>query len=308
MEKIAQIGYEASLSDYAGNVGALKSKLEQKALERKAQIEETITEKGREKMNKLLLGNILDQQKLREKQEALSSFAIQAGLAGPAIKKLASLTSKGISSLRSDTSIARSLATTETPISEAPTSIVQQAQAPTEIEMTPTNLQSLRTKIRSAKIAPREPVSEESGQVGRVGQSFEQDPETLAPSTEGKSLLQSGAPTDATEEIEGGVATTGEEVAGGEAAAETGALVAGEVAAEAGFAAVLGPVSVLAGLGFGGYELGKTFGWWGGSKDSDKPPPPPRVSQSMKQNIGVPVHRALSVAPSLNSALIQAGR
>ena len=308
MEKIAQLAYQSSMSDYAGNVGSLKSKLEQKVLERKARIQETITEKGREKMNQLLVGSILDQEKLREKQEALSTFAIQAGLAGPALKKLATLTSKGLSSLGSDTSIARSLATTETPLSEAPISALQQSAAPAEIEMTPTNLQSLRTKIRSAKIAPREPVSEESGQIGRVGQSFEQDPETLVPSAEGKSLLQSGASTSAAEELEGGVAAGAEEVAAGEAGAEAGALLAGGVAAEAGLAATLGPISVLAGLGFGGYELGKTFGWWG-SKDSDnKPPPPPPVSQAMKQNIGVPVHRALSVAPSLNSALIQAGR
>ena len=309
MERLAQQNYDTSLSQYADTISTLKSKLEQKTLERKARIEDVLASKAKEKIEETLVGNLIKQSELREKQEALSSFAIQAGLAGPAIKKLAGLASKGLSSLGSDTSVARSLATAETPLSESPISALQQSQAPGEIEMTPTNLQSLRTKIRSAKIAPREPpISEESGQVGRVGQSFEQDPESLVPSTEANSALQSGAATNATEEIQGGVAATTEEVASGEVAAEAGTLVAGEIATEAGLAAALGPISVIAGLGFGGYELGKTFGWWGKSKDSDKPPPPPPVSQPMKQNIGVPVHRALSVAPSLNSALIQAGR
>ena len=308
MERLAQQNYDTSLSQYADTISTLKSKLEQKTLERKARIEDVLASKAKEKIDQTLVGNLIKQSELREKQEALSSFAIQAGLAGPAIKKLAGLASKGISSLGSDTSVARSLATAESPLSESPISALQQAQAPSEIEMTPTNLQSLRTKIRSAKITPREPISEGSGQVGKVGQSFEQDPESLAPSTEAKSALQSGAETNITGEIEGGVGAAGEEIAGGEGLAEAGALVAGEAAAEAGLAAALGPISVVAGLGFGAYELGKAFDLWGGSKDSDKPPPPPPVSQAMKQNIGVPVHRALSVAPTLNSALIQAGR
>ena len=312
MEKLAQDEYGSALSAYAGNIANLKAKVERGVQEKQARIENALANKAREKMETILAGNIVKAQELREKQEALQNFAVQAGLAVPAVKKLGQIGSKGLSSLISKTTEARKLATISEPISEAPISAVQQAQIePVEVEMTPQSLSSLRSKIRSAG----QPVSEESGQVGKVGQNFEEDPESIGPSSAGQSALESGVETDATPALESGVTEAGAGV--GEAGAEIGAEAGVEAGAEAGLAlageaglmALAGPVSVVAGLGFAGYEVGKMFGLFGGHDDTPKPPPPPpRIAQARRQATGIPIHRQLTIAPSLNSALIQAGR
>lgn len=310
MEKLAQDEYASSLSSYAGNIANLKAKVERGVQEKQAKVENALANKAREKMETILAGNIVKAQELREKQEALQNFAVSAGLAVPAIKKIGQIGRKGLSSLMSKTTEARKLATISEPVSEAPISAIQQAQTePVEIEMTPQSLSSLRSKVRSAG----QPVSEESGQVGKVGQNFEEDPESIGPSSAGQSALESGVESDVTPALESGVTEAGAGVAeaGAEVGAEVGLAEAGglALAGEAGLMALAGPVSVVAGLGFAGYEVGKAFGLFGGHDDKPKPPPPPpRISEAMKQATGIPVHRQLTIAPSLNSALIQAGR
>jgi hypothetical protein len=209
----------------------------------------------------------------------------------------------------------------------------------------PTAQSSLRTTLRNVKEPPSSSVGqsastgEGSGQAGRVGQDFDDDMEdrfasldrnvrpagsavrstdqvtssinNAANATEDAEEgatrgLQAGTSAlEATEATEGATAATeGAEIGAGVAGSAAEAVGGGIGAALGSVASVAGPLSILAGLGFGIYELVQAF----------KPHPHPDMKKvtlpsQVKQTMNVtPSHRALSVAPSTNSALLQAGQ
>tara|TARA_R100001591_G_scaffold54476_3_gene64465 strand:+ start:7539 stop:8639 length:1101 start_codon:yes stop_codon:yes gene_type:complete len=194
----------------------------------------------------------------------------------------------------------------------------------------------LKTTLTKAKEPPT-PSGEEggSGQAGRVGQDFDADVEdrfgsldaNIRPassagagsSTDPLPTSATAAETTDTAAEAGDAAATAAETAGAEAAGETagdtiasaaGTALAGAAeatglgAALGTAAAIAGPASILAGLGFGIYELVQAF----------KPHPHPdmkkvAIPSQVKQTMNViPTHRTLSVAPGANSAILQAGQ
>lgn len=203
---------------------------------------------------------------------------------------------------------------------------------------------SLRTTLRNVNEPPTTSVGqsastgEGSGQAGRVGQDFDDDMEDRFASLdrnvrpagsavrstdqvtssinnaanatedaeEGASRgLQAGTSAlEATEATEGATAgAEGAEIGAGLAGSAAEAVGGGIAGAVGSAMAVAGPLSILAGLGFGIYELVQAF----------KPHPHPDMKKvtlpsQVKQTMNVtPTHTALSVAPSTNSALLQAG-
>ena len=198
----------------------------------------------------------------------------------------------------------------------------------------PTAQQSLRTTLSKVKEPARVGATDgESGQAGRVGQDFDGDMEDRFASLDANVRpAGSAGPSTATDPIPTTSATSADvtgDVAtniGATAGEEVGENVAGAVAGEAGealgsalgagaaeagvagtlgaIAGVAGPLSVLAGLGFGIYELVQAF----------KPHPHPdmakvKIPSQVKTNLNQQVsHRALSVAPGANSAILQASQ
>lgn len=144
--------------------------------------------------------------------------------------------------------------------------------------------------------------NEGNEQAGRVGQDFERDPETINPSSEGVEMMNTGAAPDINSSLANSVATeNAEEV--GTAGAEAAESLAADTAIGLGMEA-LAPISVLAGIGFAGFEAGKVL--FGHHKSKPQPPPPPKNFAPSNQTI-VPTHRTASVAPSRNSQLMNAG-
>lgn len=130
------------------------------------------------------------------------------------------------------------------------------------------------------------------------------EPDVPEASSAGRSALSSGQVADEVGDLAKAGTATGLEESAEIAGAEAGEL--SELGTGVALSEVLGPASVVAGLGFAGYELGESMGWFGKKHHTEKPPPPPSV-QAYKQQATTPVHRSLGVAPTMNSALIQAG-
>ena len=203
----------------------------------------------------------------------------------------------------------------------------------------------LRTTLTKAKEPT--PIEEGSGQPGRVGQDFDADTEgfqgeslntfrsagqagsstdaitsqigeasratqaastaadTVANTAESAAAGLSSAADTAASAATAAATTTGTDLAGAATGALAGAAEATGLGAALGTAAAIaGPASILAGLGFGIYELVQAF----------KPRPHPdmkkvKLPSQVKQTMNIaPTHRTLSVAPSANSALLQAGQ
>ena len=159
----------------------------------------------------------------------------------------------------------------------------------------------------SEKALGKRPISsldEGAKTVKNLGRSAKEIAKKGASSAEdaARGLATRTSTTAATEAGESAVAGASE------GAAEAGAVAAGETvaagAAEATIlgtaSAALGPLSVLAGLGFAGYELFEAF------KHHDHPKPPPQQAALKISQKVQPKHRTLMVAPSANAQLLQA--
>lgn len=147
-------------------------------------------------------------------------------------------------------------------------------------------------------------ITSQIGEASRATQAATSAADTVANTAESAAAgLSSAADTAASAAT--AAATTGTDLAGAATGALAGAAEATGLGAALGTAAAIaGPASILAGLGFGIYELVQAF----------KPRPHPdmkkvKLPSQVKQTMNIaPTHRTLSVAPSANSALLQAGQ
>jgi len=147
-------------------------------------------------------------------------------------------------------------------------------------------------------------ITSQIGEASRATQAATTAADTVANTAESAAAGLSSAADTAASAATAAV-TTGTDLAGAATGALAGAAEATGLGAALGTAAAIaGPASILAGLGFGIYELVQAF----------KPRPHPdmkkvKLPSQVKQTMNIaPTHRTLSVAPSANSALLQAGQ
>ena len=341
MEAGATQRYANSLKAYGDNIAGLKSALNEGVTLRQNNRLNAIANTQREKLQNIFMSNVVEDEKLREIHEAMSGLSVTAGAAPEAIMKLGTALNKAgaFNPLkRAGANLAskvRQLGTSSrlsgTQTADEPVEGESSYTPATETELrNPPRLSLRSTMTRSAEPAPRAGAEEPNlGQAGRSGQSLDEDPDSFmgdrsstfrsargagssgadALEDAGSSAIEEGAGSAAAE-AETAAATAAETA--GTAAAEGAGVAAGEGAAAAAgglgaalgtVATIAGPLSVLAGLGFGIYELVEAF--------KPRPHPdmgPQKVASQVKQQATItPSHRTLSVAPGANSALLQAG-
>ena len=367
MEAGAIQRYSNSIKSYADNIGGIRSALNEGVTLRQNNRLDAIANTQRQKLQNIFLSNIVNDEKLREIHESLSNLSIQAGAAPDALIKLnnagvfnpvkragSALYSKirtaGTSARLSGTAQPGDAVQMNTydedglandgsykgPEVEDP----ETTYTPFEPNASqPTAQRSLRTTLTKAKEPPTA-TTEGSGQVGHMGQDFDEDVEdrfasldrnirpagppralssgagsstdplpSTATATETADTAAEGADAAATAAETAGAETAGAE-AGDTIASAAGTALAGAAeatglgAALGTAAAIAGPASILAGLGFGIYELVQAFKPHP-HPDMKKVSIPSQVKQTMNQ---IPTHRTLSVAPGANSAILQAGQ
>ncbi len=347
MEAGAIQRYANNLKSYGDNIAGVRSALNEGVTLRQNNRLNAIATSQRQKLQNIFLSNVVEDEKLREIHEALGNLSIQAGAAPQALYSLGTALNKvgafnpvkraGTSLLQKVKSAGTSLRVNGTGGDDEP--IEMKTFNPGE---KPTAGQSLNDTIKSVKPPVSQSAPDGEGKIGKVGQNFDDEDiedrfASLDKAVRPAGSTGAGGSTDplpasstsgagaeageASEAAEAGEATEAA-TAGAEAteaatagvgateaatsAASTAASAAGAAAGAGTFASVMsvvGPLSILAGLGFGIFELVQAF--------KNKPHPdmknnvlPSQVKQTQNQT---PSHKTLSVAPSSNSALLQAG-